>query len=76
MVSLIGASDFRVIVQPAPLIAPLVTSTFQVRFAPPLTGTQTATVTLANTDSDENPYNFVIQGTGTPIRLYLPLVLK
>jgi hypothetical protein len=41
-----------------------------------LTGTQTATVTIANTDSDENPYDFVIQGTGTPIRLYLPLVLK
>ena len=36
---------------------------FNVTFAPQVTGTRVATVTIANDDSDENPYEFAIQGT-------------
>ena len=41
------------------------TTTFTVRFTPSTTGLRTGTVSIANSDSDENPYNFDIQGTGT-----------
>ena len=43
-------------------------TTFQVRFDPSATGTRVATITIANNDADENPYDFAIQGTGTPPR--------
>jgi hypothetical protein len=42
------------------------TTTFTVRFTPGSEGLKTGTVSIANSDSDENPYNFDIQGTGTP----------
>ncbi|SCY24557.1 choice-of-anchor D domain-containing protein [Flavobacterium caeni] len=38
---------------------------FTVTFAPLAAGTRTTTLTIANDDSDENPYNFMIRGTGT-----------
>ena len=38
--------------------------TFQVTFAPSATGLRTATVSIANDDPSENPYDFAIQGTG------------
>ncbi len=41
------------------------TTTFTIVFAPSITGLQTAIVSIANDDTDENPYNFIIQGTGT-----------
>ena len=41
-------------------------TTFQVTFDPSANGLRTATITIANNDSDENPYNFSIQGTGNP----------
>jgi len=41
------------------------TTTFIITFDPDATGLRTATVSIANDDSDENPYNFDIQGTGT-----------
>jgi hypothetical protein len=67
-VQLSGSSDFSVIVQPASTIAAGGgTTTFHIQFTPTGPGTKTATVTIANNDSDENPYNFVIQGTGIVI---------
>ena len=45
-------------------VATTTTTTFRVRFDPTLVGTRTATVTIANNDPDENPYDFAIQGTG------------
>jgi len=39
--------------------------TFTVRFSPVSAGTKTATVSFANQDADENPFNFTITGTGT-----------
>ncbi|MFC1591148.1 choice-of-anchor D domain-containing protein [Thermodesulfobacteriota bacterium] len=41
------------------------TTTFTVRFTPGSLGLKTGTVSVANDDSDENPYNFDIRGTGT-----------
>lgn len=40
------------------------TTTFTVQFDPSVIGLHTATVSIANDDADENPYNFSIQGTG------------
>jgi len=39
-------------------------STFRVVFAPGTIGTRTGVVTIANSDSDETPYSFAVQGTG------------
>ncbi|MEW6302149.1 MAG: choice-of-anchor D domain-containing protein [Verrucomicrobiota bacterium] len=38
------------------------TTTFQVTYNPSAGGSHVATVSIANTDGDENPYNFDIQG--------------
>ena len=60
--------DFTVTAPPpptTPVAAGGGTTTFQVTFDPSATGLRTATVSIANDDSDENPYTFDIQGTGT-----------
>jgi hypothetical protein len=36
----------------------------QVKFDPRAAGLRTATVSIANNDGNENPYNFAIQGRG------------
>ncbi len=40
------------------------TTTFTITFDPSAVGLRTATVSIANDDADENPYDFSIQGTG------------
>ena len=61
-----NASEFTVTAVPSTnLVALTGTTTFQITFNPSATGIRTATISIANTDSDENPYNFSIQGTGT-----------
>ncbi len=68
-VQIVGAhaGDFTVTVQPANTsLAPAESTTFTVRFSPSATGTRTATVTVANTDLNENAYDFTLQGSGTP----------
>ncbi len=58
--------DFIVSSQPASAsVAALGSTTFQITFDPTATGLRQATVSIANDDADENPYTFVIQGTGT-----------
>jgi hypothetical protein len=42
-------------------------TTFMVTFDPSAAGTRTATVNIANNDSDENLYDFAVQGTGATI---------
>jgi hypothetical protein len=60
-----NAADFTVTTQPAFLVAALTgTTTFVVTFAPSAAGLRTATVSIANDDSDENPYTFALQGKG------------
>ena len=58
------ASDFSVIANPAGSVAASGSTTFQVRFDPSAPGFRSATVSFANSDANEDPYNFSIQGTG------------
>ncbi|MBI2948287.1 MAG: choice-of-anchor D domain-containing protein [Verrucomicrobia bacterium] len=60
-----NAADFTVTAQPASSVAAGGSTTFQVRFDPSATGTRSASLSFGNNDSNENPYNFNIQGTGT-----------
>lgn len=60
-----NATDFTVTAQPAGTVATAGSTTFQVTFNPSAAGLRTATVSIANDDPDENPYNFTVQGTGT-----------
>ncbi len=64
IVSLTGSADFTVVTQPGASVLAGDSTTFQIRFDPSGEGLKTAHVSIANTDGDENPYDFVIQGTG------------
>jgi hypothetical protein len=59
-----NAGDFTVSVQPASLVATNSSTTFTVIFDPTAAGLRTATVSFANDDCDENPYDFAVQGAG------------
>ena len=59
------AADFSVTVGPGSPLGPINGGTaFTVVFDPSAAGLRTATLSIANDDSNENPYNFSIQGTG------------
>lgn len=61
LVSISGSSDFSVTTQPATDPIPVAGSTtFVVTFDPTTFGTQTATVSIANNDSNEDPYTFTV----------------
>ncbi|WP_052467157.1 choice-of-anchor D domain-containing protein [Psychroserpens damuponensis] len=63
-----NASDFTVTTLPATTVASSSNTTFVITFNPSADGQRNANVTIVNGDSDENPYNFNIQGTGfTPL---------
>ncbi|MFN0079193.1 MAG: choice-of-anchor D domain-containing protein [Prosthecobacter sp.] len=59
-----GAAQFSVVSLPVTTLAASRSTTFAVRFRPLASGTFTATVSIANNDSNENPYTFAISGTG------------
>lgn len=61
-----NASEFSVTTAPSSSISAGGSTTFNVTFDPAGSGTRSATLSIANDDGDENPYNFSIQGTGTP----------
>jgi GEVED domain/FG-GAP-like repeat len=64
-VSGINASDFTVTVQPSSTIAPRGgTTTFTVAFRPTSSGIRSASISIANNDIDEDPYDFSIVGFG------------
>ena len=63
-----NASDFSVTAIPTRLIAGGNSTTFNIRFDPSAEGLRSATISIANNDSDENPYNFSIQGWGYVFR--------
>lgn len=57
--------DFSLVTTPSSgTIIPGGFRTFSIRFNPTAPGIRTAMVSIANNDSNENPYNFLIQGTG------------
>lgn len=60
-----NASEFTVTTPPAATVAAFSSTTFTITFAPTAVGVRTATFSIVNNDSNENPYNFSIQGTGT-----------
>ena len=59
-----NASDFSVTAIPSNSIAAAGSTTFQITFDPSAVGTRSASISIANDDANENPYNFDIQGTG------------
>ena len=59
-----NAADFTVTASPASSVAASVSTTFNIQFDPSVAGLRTATVSIVNGDSNENPYNFNIQGYG------------
>lgn len=65
-VSIIGANaaDFTVTTQPTSPIQIGTASNFTIAFAPSAAGLRSATVVIANDDTDESTYRFAIQGTG------------
>jgi len=54
--------DFSVASQPATTVSASGSVTFQVTFDPTTTGTRSGTISINNDDTNENPYNFSIQG--------------
>lgn len=61
-----NASDFTITQPAVTSIAAGGNTTFQLTFTPSAAGVRTATVTIANNDSDEGSYTFMVQGTATP----------
>jgi|GEM_PF-1831870 len=60
------AADFTLTVNPSTPISASSSTTFNITFDPNAAGIRNAALSIANNDSDENPYNFSIQGTGLP----------
>ncbi|MDY6950285.1 MAG: choice-of-anchor D domain-containing protein [Thermodesulfobacteriota bacterium] len=59
------AADFTLTTVPTtPLSSGGGTTTFEITFDPSAPGLREATVSIANDDADENPYDFDIQGNG------------
>jgi len=65
IVNITGNAAFTILTQPtSATIAASGNLTFVARFAPTVNGTVQAVVSIDNDDSNENPYNFTIQGKG------------
>ena len=62
--TVVASGDFTVTSQPAGTVAAGGTTSFQVTFDPMALGLRSGTLSIANDDANENPYNFSIQGTG------------
>ena len=60
-----NAADFSVTSSPASIVLPSGSAEFAVTFNPSNIGVRTAEISISNNDSDKNPYNFSIQGSGT-----------
>lgn len=61
----LNASDFNISSPPAATVPASGSTSFDITFDPSAIGLRTASVSIVNDDSDENPYNFNIQGFGT-----------
>ena len=66
IINIVGAnaSDFIVTQQAVSPVVNGVNTSFKILFRPTAAGIREADVSIANDDSDENPYTFRIQGTG------------
>ena len=64
-ITITGATaDFTLVANPTTPIAASGSTTFSITYDPTTSGTHLATVSIANNDTDENPYTFLIQGKG------------
>ncbi|WP_299552591.1 LamG-like jellyroll fold domain-containing protein [Seonamhaeicola sp.] len=59
-----STADFTLVANPSTPIAAAGSTTFSITYDPTTSGTHLAMVSIANNDSDENPYTFLIQGKG------------
>ncbi|MEM7196322.1 MAG: choice-of-anchor D domain-containing protein [Pseudomonadota bacterium] len=66
-----NAGDFQVTQQPPASVPASGSESFTIQFNPSAIGLRSATVSIANNDDDENPYNFSVQGTGTGVDVSL-----
>ncbi len=62
-----NAADFSITAIPAASIMAGDSTTFRITFDPSAAGTRSASISIANDDSNENPYNFDIKGMGFEI---------
>ena len=65
-----ASGDFSITAQPAATVASEGQTTFTVRFDPTVEGVRSGTVSFANNDADENPYNFNVSGAGLVSKVY------
>ena len=66
-----NASEFTITTPPASNVAAFSSTSFVVTFIPTAIGVRSAQINIVNNDSNENPYNFAIQGTGVPREIEL-----
>ncbi|WP_298346118.1 LamG-like jellyroll fold domain-containing protein [uncultured Algibacter sp.] len=59
-----STADFTLTANPSTPIVAGASTTFTISYDPTTSGTHLATVSIANNDTDENPYTFLIQGRG------------
>jgi len=59
------ATDFSITASPSAIVAVSGSTTFTVQFDPTAVGSRVATLSISNSDPDENPFTFNVQGTGT-----------
>jgi Flp pilus assembly protein TadG len=64
-----NAADFTVTSLPATPISGGGSTTFQITFDPSVAGNRFATVSISSNDSNEDPFTFAIQGTGTGVEM-------
>ncbi len=60
-----NSADFTVGTPGSSSLAPAATTTFTVTFNPSVIGAKTAAIHLPSNDADENPFDIVLNGTGT-----------
>jgi uncharacterized delta-60 repeat protein len=63
----IDAALFTIVAQPSSPVASAGQTTFTVRFAPTSAGAKTASLSIANDDSNENPFDIAVTGSGVTI---------
>ena len=61
----VAATDFSVVSVSTNIVAPSNVMTFTLRFTPTALGNRLANIAITNSDPDENPYEFSVQGQGT-----------
>ncbi len=59
-----STADFTLVANPTTPITAGGNTTFTITYDPTTSGTHVATVSIANNDTDEDPYTFLIQGKG------------